>query len=219
MRRGPSALTLLGALSIASPAQAADVQTWFESQVAFTPHKRVSLSVEPQLRLRIDDPGLAAVMVDLGVEYKPARWVALGVAYRPVYERDGDDEMALRHRLQADLRFKLRLEAVRLDYRLRLQEKIRPASNDKLRAKMRHRVRAQYRGFEDWRPELAVEQFFALGDFDSLQRDTLRVTAGVSYRLAKRQRLAFFYRAEVLHADPDDPTVHIFGLGWGLEVR
>lgn len=213
------ALLALPVLALSTPAQAEDLQTWLEAKLALEPAKRLELSVAPQVRLQLDDPRqLSAAMVDLGVEYGPTRWLALGLTYRPSYERDGDEALVTRHRLAADLMARLDLGDLRLGYRLRLTEKYRPDANNQWKATLRNLVSVTWRGWEDWRPKASAELYVGLDDFDQAERDTLRLTVGTEYALTERQSIEVFYRVETLHADEDTPTLHILGLGWGFDL-
>lgn len=205
-------------LLVCTPARADDVESWLSAQLAIEPLDQLELHLEPRVSLSIDAPGLSGVLLEAGLEYRLLSWLELGTAYRAMYERDGDEALALRHRVQLDVQARLDLSKLRLAYRARLQGKFRPASKNTSKATLRNRVSATYRGWKRWRPAMSVELFVRLEDFDAFERDAVRFTVGLQRALSKAQALEVFYRVEALHADKDDPVLHVLGLSWSYDL-
>jgi len=214
--RGLAAAVLAVLLGLAAPARA-DVQQWTELGVDKSLGERWSLTFEQQLRFDLDQSRVDAVMPELGLHRRLARWLRIGTGYRFQYQRDNAGDMVFRHRFHVYGRARRDLGDVRLDYRLQVQETVRPTSNDVSRHALRNRGDVSYRGFKRWEPGVAGELFHAIDDGDPIHLDKIWLTAGVAYT-RKAWSVDVFYRAELPVADTMDPTIHILGLGMRREL-
>jgi len=208
-------LITLAVLAAAGHAYA-DAQLWGEAGVSTRPAKRIEVDVSPQVRFDQDMSRFSAFLPELSARYRIARWLRVGTGYRLEYERDGGGMLVLRHRVSADGRVRYELGDVRADYRLMIMEQIRPDTNDPYRAVLRNRVDVAYRAWKPWVPYVGAEHFLLLGDFDALADHKLRLTTGVVHGRGDHD-VEMFVRAE-LHADPNDPTFYILGLGYHYEL-
>lgn len=205
-------LALAGLGAGAASARADDVQLWVAAGLEQPLARRLTLKVEPQLRLDRDLSRLAAVLGFVGVRYRVAEGLRVGAGYRAEYERNGDGELVLRHLLAADVSARRRLGPLQLSYRLRLQEQLRPGAGDFARATLRNQVALALPRWRRLRPAAALELFHALGDFDGATLDKVRLTAGVELDAEGGHSVEVFYRLELPQDDPTEPNAHIFGL-------
>lgn len=212
----PLLLTVLA--SGASSAQADESQLWLSSGVALRMPADLDLVIEPQLRLDHDMSELATVMVDNELRFSPLKALRFAVGYRAEYERKDSDEYVVRHRLHIDVSPRLNLGPVRLAYRLRLQEQLRPGSKDGERTKLRNRLGVSYQRLGRWTPTIEGELFHYLGDLDECSLDLIRLTASLSYDFTRNHTAESFYRMQIPQND-QDPLEHILGLAYRLNLH
>jgi len=205
---------LIGAvLAVAASRGAhADVQQWTELGIGKDLTKRWSASFDQHLRFDEDLSRVESVMPEAGIGWRPKRWLRFSLGYRLQYQRDGSGDMALRHRLHTAVRARYALGDVRLEYRLQLQEQLRPGSKDPARHTLRDRAEVSYRRFKPWVPGASVELFHAIADGDAIRLDKLWLTLNAAHS-RKSWSAEVFYRVEVPIADAMDPTLHILGVG------
>ncbi|NVB84612.1 MAG: DUF2490 domain-containing protein [Kofleriaceae bacterium] len=203
------------ALACVAPAYA-DSQLWLEPGVGVAPVRRVDVDLTGQVRFDQDVTRFSAFLPELTARYRIERWLRVGGGYRLEYERDAYGQLVIRDRLSADARIRVDSARIRVDYRLMVAEQRRPMSNNVFRTVLRNRVDVSYRRLGLWRPFGGVEVFYMLDDLDKLEYDRTRLTAGTTYK-AKDFDIDMFVRAEI-HADPDEPTYAILGLGYHYQL-
>lgn len=203
----------VAALGLAAAPAAAESQLWLEAGVRHDVSKRLELGFDQHLRFDADISRVGSFMPEPGLAYKVKKWLRLGGGYRLEYERDKDGVMVVRHRLFAWGRLRHDAGDLRLGYRLQLQEQIRPDANPVNRHVVRNRGELSYRGLGAVVPSGEIELHHILGEEgNTAHLGKVWLTAGVGY---ERGDVSFdvYYRAEVAQYDPDDPTVHILGVG------
>lgn len=198
-------------LAGAAPAYA-DGQAWMETGVGLEPAKRFDVELGAQVRFDQDISRFAALLPEASVSYRVRKWLRVTSGYRFEYERDKDGALVVRHRVTGDVRLRWDERRIRIDYRLRLVEQLRPSSKDQLRTVLRNRIGVEYRASKPWIPAADIETFHALGDLDRLDHERLRLTAGVTHSRGDHDVQAFF-RVD-LYTDPQDATAYILGLGY-----
>lgn len=186
-----------------------DSQLWTEAGISADLGKQTEISLTGQLRFDQQISRVAGVLPELSIERDLARWLELGAGYRFEYERNGDGDMVIRHRLVAEGGVQVEPGALKLGYRLRFQEQIR--AGGALRHTVRNRLGLDVRRLKPFVPGGSVELFHGVGGGDPATLKKIRVTLGTEYDLGK-QELGFFYRLELPHDDPMDPVLHILML-------
>jgi hypothetical protein len=215
---GHALLLGLAALVVHPPGAAAESEVWTKGSVEHDLGKRLSLSFELHLRLDADVSRVGSLMPELGLGYRVKSWLRTGGGYRLEYERDKDGVLVARHRFFGWGRLRRDLGEVRVEYRLQLQEQIRPDANPVARHVVRNRGEVSLRALERVVPAASIETQHILGEEgNAAHLGKVRLTVGAEY---ERGKLGFelFYRAEVAHYDPADPTVHILGTGVSVEI-
>ncbi len=202
-------MTAALALLAAGPAHA-DVELWTELGVKHDLGRRLAVTFDQQLRFDADVSRVGAVMPELGVRVRLARWLRAGAGYRFEYERDGGGDLVVRHRLEVHARARMNLGRLRLELDARLQEQLRPGARDERRHVLRDRLAASWRRTRPWIPMASVALFHRLGDGDAAQLDKAWLTIGGAHDRGARE-IELFYRLERPIRDPGDPTLHIFG--------
>ena len=213
----PRLASLVIAAAVLVPGAArADVESWTEVGVEADVADDWSLSYDQHIRFDEDVSRLYAVMPEVSVDYKPVKWLGLGVGYRLQYTRDGaEDDMRTRHRFFADAQTRRDVGKVRIAYRLKLQDQLRPDDpDDRWRPVARNRLEVAYRGFKPWYPAASVELHHGLdGEDQAVFLEKVWLTVGGAYS-KKKKDLEIFYRAELPQVDAMDPTVHILGAAY-----
>ena len=213
-------LFLLCALAVLAPARRAlaqsDSQLWLEGGVAHDVG-RVTLAFDQHLRFDDGMSRVGAIMPEPGLSVRVERWLRVGASYRLQYERNRDGVFETRHRFHVFGRARADLGKVRLDYRLQLQEQIRPDDNELYRHSLRNRATVSYRGKPPWTPSAELELHHDLDNGDAIHLDKIWLTFGVERRLG-RYDVELHYRAELPQARASDPTLHILGLGFHADL-
>ena len=220
MRRAAlaTALVAVGVTAAASTAHAEDdVQLWTEAGLSADVAKRTTVTLDAGLRFDQDVSRLLGFLPELSVTQRLARWLRVGAGYRFEYERDRSGDLVVRHRFELAGRARLDLDPVRLEYRLQLQEAVRPSSNDQYRHTVRNRFDASYQDLGRWVPWASLELHHDLDrDGETFAYDKTWITAGLAVEQGRRE-LDVYYRAE-LPADPMEPTAHILGAGVHVDL-
>lgn len=213
-------LLILCALAILAPARRAhaqsDSQLWLEGGVAHDVG-RVTLAFDQHLRFDDGMSRVGSIMPEPGLSLRVKRWLRLGTSYRLQYERNRDGVFETRHRVHVWGRARKDLGKVRLEYRLQVQEQIRPDDNELYRHGLRNRATLSYRGKPRWTPAGSIELHHDLDNGDAIHLDKIWLTVGVEHQLG-RYDLELYYRAELPQARAADPTLHILGLGAHVEL-
>lgn len=208
-------------LALAGQARAeSDVQLWTKAGVGHDLSDDVSLVGDLHLRFDENVSRVESLMPEVEVRYDLAKWFQIAGGYRLQYMRDGDGDLVVRHRFHGDGSLQYDLGDVRLEYRLRFQQQLRPSSNDTTRQTLRNRGEISYRGHKRWTPAVGGELFHALGDGETIQFDKYRVTVGLDYD-RKDWEVGVFYRIEVpvnVPVGDIEATLHILGVGYSREL-
>jgi hypothetical protein len=203
-------LACAAALLLTASAARADVEQWNELGVKYDVSDDVSVTFDQHIRFDDDVSRLGAFMPELGAGYRPKKWIGFAVGYRLEYERDNDGEMRTHHRFFARIRPRYEVGKIRFDYRLQLQDTLRPDDpDDRWRQTVRNRLDVSYRQYKPWIPSASAETHNTIDQDFELEK--IWLTAGVTYS-KKKEEVEVFYRAELPQAEPMDPTVHILGL-------
>ena len=214
---GPVGFTIT--FGIPSAAHADETQLWTEAGIEVELHRRLTMVLNQNVRFDNQVSRVGSIMPEADLRYSPAGWIRFAAGYRYIYERDNAGDFRHRHRIHAEVRPRLRLDVLDLWHRLRWQEQFRAQADDGTRT--RHVIRNQL-GLQwtDWHllePYVSAETFHRLDEPDAgvvLQK--LRLVAGIE-RDFDDHGLGAFYGLEVMQHDPQDPQVHIIGVGYRYE--
>lgn len=196
-------------LLLTATAARADVELWNELGVKYDVSDDVAVTFDQHIRFDQDVSRLGSFMPELGAGYRPKKWIGFAIGYRLEYERDNDGNMRTHHRFFARIRPRYDVGKVRFDYRLQLQDTLRPDDpDDRWRQTVRNRLDVSYREYKPWFPSVSAETHNTIDQ--NFQLAKIWLTAGVAYS-KKKEEVEIYYRAELPQADPMDPTVHIIG--------
>jgi len=220
MRIAPRIIVSGLALSvcIASAGSArADAELWTEVGAKWEAREGLAVSLDQDLRFDAGVSRLGALITEPGIGYRFASWFKASASYRFQYERDKNDVLVVRHRLDLGVSFRANLGDLRLEYEPQLQEEARPTSNDTYRHVIRNGFGAEWRGWKPYYPAASVEIFHELDNPDTVHLDKIWITLRTDW-VRKQKEVSVFYRAELPQYAPMDPTIHIFGVAFHYEL-
>lgn len=160
--------------------------------------------------------------LELGVARKMSKAVSLSVDYRFIRHITDNQFLSTRHRVHADVTFRMKLESLRLTYRLRSQVEYKDMGaregggvpelyfRQKLGAKSTHLKKVS--------PSASVELFHPINFHPSITLDEVRLTLGTSYELRKRHEAVLFVMLKQELNVPDPHRVFIVGVGYELDL-
>jgi hypothetical protein len=187
-----------------------ELQLWLEAGVAKELNKRFEVSFDQHLRFDQDISRAQSIMPEAGISMRVRKFLRLSLGYRLMYERNKLRQFEVRHRGFGDVRPRLKLGAIELNYRLRYQVEARPANDP--RHTVRNRIAVELSRTAPWVPAISAESFHRLDD-GPVRLSKIRLTAGISYKFFN-QEIELAYKVEVAQEDPTDPTPHVIGVGY-----
>lgn len=207
-----SVLLALSSLSFASEGE--QLEVWSEVGVKADLPKDLELSLTEELRATTREGVFAdEVLTDVGLGWKG--WKDLGVilGYRYIFKDVGAEDAKRNQRVQLDLIYKVKLKPVRLDARLRYQQ--RPPWMDE-DPKQAVRLKLGIRPRTDWKvmPFGTVEAVNRLSDSGLHKINSI---AGVRIK-QKHWGAKLYYRMEQPVSDPTDPRNHIIAVSFSGSI-
>ena len=196
MRLAQLTLTLLAGalLTAAAPASAqnTDFQTWSSVGVKKKISKKLSVTVEEELRLYNNSTAFGKDNVTASATYNLHKKLRVGAGYRYSYVNDFDDGYSNAHRLMinATLRHKTGSDIV-LSLRERFQTDWSSAPHEYASMYLRHRLQAAYSSKESpWGPFVSVEFSQSLNNPAGNGFDRVRALAGCEYEMMGKLTLS-----------------------------
>ena len=200
-------ILICSALTVYGASDDADLGLWQSFGVDFKPAKGFKLYLEKQLRCEDKFTNMESDISEVGLRYKASGFLQLRVNYRFV-SRSGEK----RDRFDGNVYLNLRLNAVKISNRTRLQQEfIETLESSESELDFRNRLRITFTNSKKIQPFLGGEVFIGLGDGGD-KRNKFRLTAGADWAVTKPVTLTAFYhyQRELEKDNPD--TSHIFGL-------
>ena len=150
-------------VSLSCQAQEWDFSTWHKVAVKGELTKKLSLSVEQQLRLQENSSAIDETFTEIGLGYDLPKGFAISGAYRLGWSPDDDGFYNNRHRYNIDLKYDRKIWKLQAKVRARFQH--RPSNhllNDRLEpndspAFARIKLSVNYRKLKKWTPGLEFE--------------------------------------------------------------
>ena len=208
-----ASLLFLASMAFGQDARDNDVQIWSDVGVTVRMNKQWRLSGESSFRTALDK--VDELNNDLGVQYRPAKWLRLGTTYRVAL--DDFDELRVKHRLGADAMFYVNTDVVKLRFRHRQTYRIKTERSNPKHV-VRWRAKAAIKTDSPVEPFLAAEPFLLANLNEKAGIEKWRLTAGANIALGDSQ-LGVYYRLEEPTMDDKDARIHIVGLSLGFDVK
>jgi hypothetical protein len=216
-------LLVMAVWTLALPAGASsEFQLWTEAGVQVKLDKQWRLRFDQHVRFDENLSATDSIMPELGVSFRPAKFIRLEVGYRYVaepIESLEDTYVESWQRFFADVQLRHRFKPVTLKYRLRFEEEFGWPWKRGEELVLKHTLRNQL-GVEvklplGFAPFLSGELFLRLADPDGVLHKW-RLTAGLDYRIASHT-VSLYYRFEDMLDDAGDPTRQVLGVGYHYE--
>ena len=173
------------AAALPAAAQDTDFQTWSSIGVKKKLSKKLSVTVEEELRLSNNSTAFGKNNVSASTTYNLHKKLRVGAGYRFSYVNDFDDGYSLAHRLMlnATLRHKTDADIV-LSLRERFQTDWSSAPHEYATMYLRHKLQAAYSSKDSpWGPFVSVEFSQSLNNPVQNGIDRVRALAGCEYEM------------------------------------
>jgi len=178
-----------------------EVLLWNSASVRYKPHKQIKFELSQHFRFDQNITQLESIMPELEMEYRPTKWIDVGVGYRYIYERtkNGDLEPAHRYHIQAAT--SQDFGPIELSYRLRYQEKHEVDEYD-YSSRLRNKLSLEFDTDTAYSPILSAELFLN-PRYRPFEIPKYRIAAGSKIKLHKHHRLTvrYFYQPDLTDSD------------------
>jgi hypothetical protein len=185
------------------PPAESDVELWQAFSLDFQLAKRVKFSLERQLRYDHQLTAFKSQLTEIGIRYKLAKFMAWQMNYRLTAK--GHE---VRHRLDGNIYFILKMKRFRISNRSRLQQEFISYQSSELL--LRDRLQLGWQVGKKLFPYVGGEIFIGLSN-SAKSENQYRLSAGMEYAVNKRIGLELFYYCEQDLVVEKDKTTHIFG--------
>ena len=206
--------------------------------------KKLSVSLEADMRTRNNFKTMDRWSLDLGASYKLTKWLKADAGYvllnqnnhekinyktSGAYDNWRPSYWGLKHRVYASLTGSYKIGDIKLSLRERWQYTYRPSKNvqrwdfddetweDKVRSgKGKNQLRSRFEIAYDKKRALFTP-YASVELYNSWGIEKVRYTVGTDIRLNKQHSLTAFYRfQDIRNADADDydPDMHYLGIGY-----
>jgi hypothetical protein len=187
--------------------------------VSYEPVQQLRLALSGQVRLE-DFFEIQSWLPEAQIFYEPWKHLTLGTGYRLIYERNGQGDFEVAHRLhvQAGLSFKIAPIHTKLKYRLRLQDRFERTVGEPTehQPRLRNALELSYTHWSFASPFVSVEHYLALDHLSDDPTRRWRFMLGLEHEIGPAE-LGLYYRLDV-RVNDTDPNRHMLGVGmqWQL---
>lgn len=209
---------VLGPAGVTHAEQEAEI--WLRAAADYRASERVQLSVAPQLRLRDASPRAGEFLTDSELQLRAYPWLAFALAYRISLEQSegADARWAPAHRVQFDSLARAVWTHIRLQGRVRFQERIARVSGSREFAHtLRARVVLTALAPRELQPFVATETFLPLALAGETRPQKQRFTIGLDWGRG-RHRSLIAYRFEIPLRSDRDLISHILMVGYEVDL-
>lgn len=217
-------LTFLLMHSSISMAQVWDFSTWHRVKVGGDLNKKLSLSVEHQLRLFDNSRKIDDTFTEVGVNYDLPKGFELAGAYRLAWS-DSKYGFLNTHRYNIDVSYGRKIWKLKADLRARFQH--RPSTsllNERLEPQespmfIRLKFSIAYNKLKKWKPGLEFETFIRVDNPAENGAHRFRYRAFLDYDLPKRQSLGLFYMLQTDYSGKTPEFSSVVGVNYAYEWK
>ena len=202
-----------------------DFSTWFSASLGYKLSKKLTLSVQEQLRLKENASTTDSYFTQFGAAYELVKGLEAGVGYRSIKFNDnqGANQGYINFgRLQFDLSYGHKLSDFSLKYRVRYQTKNQLGILDVANKQIRFKTSIGY-NIKGWKldPKFSVEIFDRMGATITSKNGLkkYRLTLGTSYSMKNAGKFSLFYRIEKDTKAVIPMTNYILGLKYSYTIK
>jgi len=199
---GAICVSTLCAVPRLAGAQTSDTEMWTGAELNVDLPQRMRFAWSHSLRFDDDVARLKQAFHEVALRYRATDWLQFQGGYRFYMVRDG--ETAQRLFGDVGLRYRPGDSAWQFQYRLRLQNTMRPDPLEDL-TYLRNKFEVSYRVNKDVTPYVAFELFYRFRDAAADEFRRYRLEGGVDWDIAKRTTLSGFllFQSEMNVASPE----------------
>lgn len=200
-----------------------DLELWTTAGIKFEPVKKFSIRLDQGFRFNHNASQLDQALTQLSFKIKPVKRFYLGGGIRYIKDRGGNELFDNDLRFQLDLGYVEKLKKLRLEARLRYQNKnelgVSKDEGDYYKQYLRFKAGAKY-NISNWKldPELSAEIFRDLTKYTG-GFDNLRFTLGTSYSTKKFGSFGAYYRLERELQVSYPKTTSIIGINYTYTIK
>jgi hypothetical protein len=202
-----------------------DFGTWHRVKVGGLVTKKLSLSVEQQVRLDNNSTRLDETFTEFGLSQDLPKGFEIGAAYRLAWSPEVSGVYTNSHRYNVDLSYSRKVWKFKTGLRARFQH--RPDAslfNDRLKPNdspifVRIKWSIAYRKLKDWKPGVEFEAFVRTDRPEENGAHKFRYRVFVDYDLPKRQELGLFYMLQTDHSGRQPEYTSVVGVNYSYEWK
>lgn len=219
MVRGRNKLLLLLFLIIRlGLTQTDDARLWLKATVEKKINRKFSANVEACSRIGENMSRLETYYVAVGAEFKPKKWISLGLQYRHSGKREISPYFNPRDRVSFDLGLRKKfLKRIVFEPRFRCQRQYTALQtsekgyipSDYFRCKAEVSLDLDKR----YAPYVSSELYYQV-KYDKSEANRVRYTAGVAYGLNKHHKVYIYLVHQREFNEPDPVRSHIMGFSY-----
>lgn len=206
-------------------AQEWDFITWHKLQAKGELTKKLSLSVEQQLRLNNNSTAVEETFTDLSLNYDLPKGFEVGAGYRLAWSPDKDGYYDNQHRYNIDASYSRKIWNLKAKLRARFQHRPAPSLfNERLKPEdspifVRLKLSVVYDKLKNWKPGFDFETFIRTDNPNELGARKFRYSVSVDYDLPKRQALGIFYMLQTDYSGSTQEFVNVVGVNYTYEWK
>jgi len=202
-----------------------DFATWQGAKVSGEVMKKLSISVEEQLRLENNSSYIDEVFTEVGVGYDLPKGFGISAAYRFSLQPRMTGELRTGHRYNLDVSYSKKFWKLRGKLKARYQHRPSPyLTNDRLEPEsgpviIRLKCSIEYADLKKWTPGIEFEAFALTNDPFGSGFNRYRYRIFLERDLPKRQDLAIFYILQTDYSREQPMFTSIVGLNYSYEWK
>lgn len=195
-------------------AQETSNKYWYGGELSLELSKKISLSLEEQIRFEEGNKNYNQSFTEFGMKYKLSKIFYFAPSLRYSVRPEDDN----RRRISLDLGAKLKKKKspFRVNLRLRYQNTTEE-NTTKIFRYLRHKVEMEYELHSDWSAYLGSEYFFRFDRRNDWRGK--RFTLGVNYQIKKRMKFNLFYRLDEDINVNNPEKSYIIGFGFSNDLK
>jgi hypothetical protein len=203
-----------------------DAGLWTTFNVDKKLRKDFSIFATEEFRLRDNFSRVNLFYTDLGVEFRPARFLKVALAYRLIEKNLDDGSYSYRHRIMLDITLKKKFGDFAFSYRQRLQREVRNVytSEDGMLPEWysRNKFTIKYDFGKAVSPYIAAEFRYQIMNPRALESDGTwhrsRYMAGIDYKRNDKNTFGLYYMIQNEYNVSAPQNQYIIGLEYTLSL-
>jgi long-subunit fatty acid transport protein len=227
--QGRNILFCLMAFCLSGTAQnTQDAGLWTTVSVSRSITKKISLSVDQEMRLRENFQRINLFYTNIGFDYKINKNLKISPTYRAIQKKLLEPGFSYRHRFQLDVTAKKKFNKITVSERVRYQAEVQnylTSAKGKIPEHyLRFKTDIKYTALEKVTPYVSCEFRYQLtaprGDDPDFNYGFHRVRniAGIEYKLNDSNSLGLYYLVQSEFDISNKETIYIVGVAYSINL-